>query len=104
MPASYWEAGGFQKPSVPLSGASIVLSGATPRTSPQLSSGQDYYIVSKTDVNFCAGSSATLSASAGEGFLPANTLYLHTPKSGSTDFVSFAGAANIHIFIYPSKQ
>ncbi len=104
MTAAAWGPGGFQKDSVPLSGASMRLSGATPRTTTQLISGQDYFVVSTTPVTFCAGDSSTLSASAGEGYLPANTLYRHTPKSGSTDFVSFAGAPNIDVYIYPAKQ
>lgn len=104
MTVSIYGAGGFQKSSVPISGSSTRLSGASPRTSPQLISGQEYFIVSQTPVYFCAGGSTPLSASAGEGYLPANVLYLHTAKSGSTDYVSFFGGANVDVTIYPSKQ
>lgn len=104
MPAATWGPGGFQKCSAPISGSSTRLSGASPRTSPQLISGQEYYIISTTTVNFCAGGSTPLSASAGEGVLPANTYYLHQAKSGSTDFVSFSGATNIDVTIFPCKQ
>ncbi len=81
---------------IPLTGTTIVLSGAGSRATPPLSASVMYVLVSKVDMYMVAGQGA-MTASAGNQIWPALAPMYHIPKTGISQVVAVAPVSGSNI-------
>lgn len=73
---------------IPETGSTIHLSGASPQVAGPLEENRLYVVISKNAFHALATSGSQNSASLGSQYWPSDTPLYHIPKSGSTEYVS----------------